>query len=164
MIFLLIRSFKTLIYSGWNKIQALFVAPRSRNIRVRFNPGVALVPRLPRVIHILPLQGNKQKSGLPCSDKPLFCSFFDNDSYFLPRYCEKFLCHHQIFVIEFIISFKIKNLLFRREAGLSIVLKYQYGSYFLLFRKKTPPRKPYCICILNHIVKIWCKTMKLMRE
>ncbi|MBA4408014.1 MAG: hypothetical protein C0397_01165 [Odoribacter sp.] len=58
-----------------------------------------------------------KKSGLPCSDKPLFCSFFYNDSYFLPRYCEKFLCHHQIFVILFIILLKIKNLLFRREAG-----------------------------------------------
>jgi hypothetical protein len=43
---------------------------------VRSFPGVALVPRLPRVIDILPFQGNKRKSGLPCSDKPLFCSFF----------------------------------------------------------------------------------------
>lgn len=38
-------------------------------------PGAALVPRLPWVIQLLPLQGNKRKSGLPCSDKPLFCSF-----------------------------------------------------------------------------------------
>jgi hypothetical protein len=116
------------------------------------------------LISIPSLTWLKTKSGLPCSDKPLFCSFLDNDSYFLPRYCEKFLCHHQIFVVEFIIFFKLKNLLFRREAGLSIVLKYQYGSYFLLFRKKTPPRKPYCICILNHVVNFWCKKMKLIRE
>jgi hypothetical protein len=116
------------------------------------------------LISIPSLTWLKTKSGLPCSDKPPFCSFFDNDSYFLPRYCEKFLCHHQIFVIEFIIFLKLKNLLFRREAGLNIVLKYQYGSYFLLFRKKTPPRKPYCICILNHVFNFWCKKMKLIRE
>jgi len=28
--------------------------------------------------------------------------------------------------------------------------KYQYGSLTPDLRKKTPPRKPYCICILYH--------------
>jgi len=71
-----------------------------------------------------PLWGNgkgavlQKKSGLPCSDKPLFRSILNNGSYLLPRYCEKFLCHHQIFFIVIIFfSLKLKSLLSKREAG-----------------------------------------------
>jgi len=63
-------------HSVRNQIFALkIIIPRTATYLFLL-PGVALVPRLPRVIDILPFQGNKRKSGLPCSDKPLFCSFF----------------------------------------------------------------------------------------
>jgi hypothetical protein len=72
-------------------------------------PGATLVPRLPRVIHILPLQGLQKKAAYRVPISRFFVHFFDNDSYFLPRVCEKFLCHHQIFLIVIIIVCLIKK-------------------------------------------------------
>jgi len=73
---------------------------------------VLLPGALPRAIRCRPYRA--KKSGLPCSDKPLFIHFLCNDSYFLPRYCEKFLCHHQIFFIEFIILY-LSSLLYKNK-------------------------------------------------
>jgi len=65
--------------------------------------------------------------------------------------CKKLLCHHQKLLFKFIISLKLKNLLFTGAGSFcNIFKKYQYGSLTPDLRKKTPPRKPYCICIFNH--------------
>jgi len=64
--------------------------------------------------------------------------------------CKKNLCHHQIlFCCNFII-FCIKKPTLKGAGRLNIFKKYQYGSLTPNLRKKTPPRKPYCICFFHH--------------
>jgi len=74
-------------------------------VKTPFNPTPKAFPHFWGRGRGLPLK--KAAYRVPISR--FFVHFFDNDSYFLPRFCEKFLCHHQIFFIEFII-FYLPNL------------------------------------------------------
>jgi hypothetical protein len=52
--------------------------------------------------------------------------------------------------------FFIKKPALSKGAGSFVYIfkKYQYGSLTPCLRKKTPPRKPYCICIFCHFINI----------
>ena len=58
------------------------------------------------------------------------------------------------FVFVSFFSFIKKPALYRSRLILYILKKYQYGSLTPCLRKKTPPRKPYCICIFCHFINI----------
>ena len=66
---------------------------------------VFVVCSFPRANICRPYGAKNEKAAYRVPISRFFVHSFDNDSYFLPRYCEKFLCHHQIFVIEFIILY-----------------------------------------------------------
>jgi len=71
-------------------------------------PGLHSFLVHPGLFRFCPFRATNEKAAyrVPISR---FLFIIYNDSYFLPRYCEKFLCHHQIVEIEFIISFAYKN-------------------------------------------------------
>jgi len=72
--------------------------------------------------------------------------------------CKKLLRHHQILLLILIVILFIKKPALVGAGLCNIFQKYQYGSLTPNLRKKTPPRKPYCIyffhcCYLMHARK-----------
>lgn len=65
--------------------------------------------------------------------------------------CKKLLRHHQILLLILILISFNKKACSLRSRPFEYFLKYQYGSLTPNLRKKTPPRKPYCICFFHFI-------------
>jgi hypothetical protein len=73
--------------------------------------------------------------------------------YLSSRFCKKLQRHHQIFNFNSFIHLLIKKpALLGAGSIFNILLKIPIWLLTPNLRKKTPPRKPYCICFLHHFI------------